>query len=48
VTETDNRSCSNDPLGYAERVFKFMAMFGDIADVPENLAVPAARDVNRC
>jgi L-aminopeptidase/D-esterase-like protein len=33
VTETDNRSCLNNPLGYAERVFEFMAMFGAITDI---------------
>jgi L-aminopeptidase/D-esterase-like protein len=33
VTETDNRSCLKNPLGYAERVFWFMAMYSAITDV---------------
>jgi L-aminopeptidase/D-esterase-like protein len=33
VTETDKRSCLNNPLGYAERVFKFMVMYSAITDV---------------
>jgi L-aminopeptidase/D-esterase-like protein len=34
VTETDKKSCFDNPLGYAERVFKFMVMCGAITDVP--------------
>ena len=30
MTETDNKSCLNNPLGYGERVFEFVAMFGAI------------------
>jgi L-aminopeptidase/D-esterase-like protein len=33
VTETDNRSCSGDPLGITERVFYFVAMYSAITDV---------------
>jgi hypothetical protein len=33
VTETDNRSYRDNPLGYAERVFEFMVMHGAITDV---------------
>lgn len=33
MTETDNRSCLNNPLGYAERVFKFMVMLSALTDV---------------
>jgi L-aminopeptidase/D-esterase-like protein len=33
VTETDNRSCLNDPLGITERVFWFVPMYNAITDV---------------
>jgi hypothetical protein len=33
VTETDNKSCLNNPLGCGERVFEFLAMFGAITDL---------------
>jgi hypothetical protein len=41
ATETDNKSCSNNPLGYAERVFEFMAVFGAITDI---LAIKVGHD----
>ena len=33
MTETDNRGCLNNPLGYGERVFEFLAMFGAMTDL---------------
>jgi L-aminopeptidase/D-esterase-like protein len=33
LTETDNSNCSNEPLGYAGRVFYFLVMYSSITDV---------------
>ena len=34
MTETDTKSRFDNPLGYAERVFSLMVMFGALTDVP--------------